>query len=59
MAEVAILSKLFADILRLIAELRALPDPGMARTARLSCVPEKAKGEVRLDHNQTDIPDQQ
>ena len=25
--------------------------------ARLSCVPEKTKGEVRLDHNEIDIPD--
>jgi hypothetical protein len=36
MAEVAIPRGLFADILRLIVELRAPPDPAPASTARLS-----------------------
>jgi hypothetical protein len=36
MAEVAIPRGLFADILRLIVDLRAPPNPAPARTARLS-----------------------
>ena len=49
MAEVAIPRNLFADILRLIAELRRPPDPAAAGPARLACVPAKTNGEVLLD----------
>lgn len=59
MAEVAIPRQLFADFLRLIAELRPPPDPPPASTAQLSCVPEKTKGEVRLDHSEIEVLGQQ
>jgi len=41
MAEVAIPRNLFADILRLVAELRSPPDPAPAYGVRLSCVSSK------------------
>jgi hypothetical protein len=54
-AEVAIPRILFADILRLVSELR--PPPAVASTwsAQLFCVRSKTNGEVRLDDDQTRI----
>jgi hypothetical protein len=43
MAEVAVPRMLFAEILRLIAELRPRPDPSPAWAARLSCIPQKPR----------------
>ena len=51
MAEVANPRHLFADILRLIAELRPPPDPATLRMVRLSCVPAQTKREMCLDQN--------
>ena len=51
MAEVAIPRHLFADILRLIAELRPPPDPEAALVVWLSCVPAKTKGELYFEES--------
>ena len=54
MTEVAATRRLFAEILRLIAELRPPPDPAPARAARLSCGPVKTTREARLDEGPID-----
>jgi hypothetical protein len=54
MAEVTIPKNLFADIIRMIAELRPPPHPAPASSVRSSCVRAKLTGETRLDHVQFD-----
>ncbi len=55
MAEVVVSRHFFADILRLITELRLTPDAAPALGVRLSCGRAKTKRQVRLDHNQLGI----
>jgi hypothetical protein len=56
MAEIAIPRNLFADILRLIGELRPPPITSTGQCVRLSRVPPKTRGDVRLDDRRFGIP---
>jgi hypothetical protein len=56
MAEVAISRTTFAEVLRLIAELRPPPDPAPAWTVRSLCLSAKTTGQERLDEDEIDIP---
>ncbi len=59
MAHVAHPKHMLTDILPLIAEVRPTHDPTPAGTGRLSCVPEKTKGNQCLGQSQIDIAGQQ
>ena len=52
MTEVSIPRKLFADIVRMIAELRPPPITSTAQCVPMSCVQSKTRGEVRLDEGE-------
>jgi hypothetical protein len=52
MAEVAIPRQLFADILRMIADLRPPPVTSTAYCAPMSRIQSKTRGEVRLDEGE-------